>query len=261
MKKIKLVDVHCHLSDPSFEEDRDAVIKRAISTGIVALVSNSESLKDAEEVIKLSEEYKGTVFAAVGVHPTNLLTYNESFEKIREFIISNSKKVVAIGEVGLDYFYGKEEREREVMKLFLKEFSKLSKELDLPMIVHSRSAGKYAIEILKEMEVKKVIMHAFDGRASLASQAAKYGYFFSIPPSIVRSQQKKKLVKAVELENLLLESDAPVLSPDPKERNEPKNVIVSAQEISKIKGVSIEEVAEKTTQNALRLFNFKLVDF
>jgi TatD DNase family protein len=258
MEKTRLIDVHCHLSDPSFEEDRDLVVKRATDIGVVAIVSNSENLKDAVEVIRLSEKYKGIVFAAIGVHPTNLLTCNESFEKIREFIVSNSKKIVAIGEVGLDYFYGKEDKEREVMKLFLKGFAKLSKELDLPIIVHSRSAGKYAIEIMKEMEVKKVILHAFDGKAAFATQAMKYGYFFSIPPSIVRSQQKRKLVKAVKLENLLLESDAPVLSPDPKTRNEPKNVIISAQEISKIKEVSLEEVAEKTTQNALRLFNFDL---
>lgn len=258
MEKVRLIDVHCHLSDPSFEGDRDLVIKRATDVGVIAIVSNSESLKDAVEVIRLSEKYKGLVFAAVGVHPTSVLTCNESFEKIREFIASNSKKIVAIGEVGLDYFYGKEEKERETMKLFLKEFSKLSKELDLPMIIHSRSAGKYAIEIMKEMEVKKVILHAFDGKASFATQAVEYGYFFSIPPSVVRSQQKRKLVKTVKLESLLLESDAPVLSPDPKARNEPKNVVISAQEISRIKGVSLEEVAEKTTQNALRLFNFNL---
>ncbi|MBO3762799.1 MAG: TatD family hydrolase [Thermoproteota archaeon] len=256
MKRIGLVDVHCHISDQSFEEDRDLVIKRATDVDVVAMISNSENLEDAKKVLRISEKYKGIVFAAVGVHPIDLLTYNESFDKIKDFIVSNSKEIVAIGEVGLDYFYGRKEREREVMKLFLKEFSKLSRELDLPIIVHSRSAGKYAIEILKEMEVKRAILHAFDGKVSFAAQAAKYGYFFSIPPSIVRSQQKKKLVKAVKLENILLESDAPVLSPDPKERNEPKNVIISAQEISKVKGVSFEEVVEKTTQNALKLFNF-----
>ncbi|MEM0003164.1 MAG: TatD family hydrolase, partial [Thermoproteota archaeon] len=138
MKRIGLVDVHCHISDQSFEEDRDLVIKRATDVDVVAMISNSENLEDAKKVLRISEKYKGIVFAAVGVHPIDLLTYNESFEKIKDFIVSNSKEIVAIGEVGLDYFYGRKEREREVMKLFLKEFSKLSRELDLPIIVHSR---------------------------------------------------------------------------------------------------------------------------
>lgn len=255
MKKNGLVDVHCHLSDISFNEDRDTIIERALDVGVAFIISNSENLEDSRKVIKLSEKYEGIVFAAIGVHPINLLNNNISFEKVREFVVSNSKKVVAIGEVGLDYFYGKEEKDRGVMRLFLKEFSKLSRELDLPMIVHSRSAGKYAIEILKEMEVEKAVLHAFDGKASTAVQGSKYGYFFSIPPSIVRSQQKRKLVRAIALKNLLLESDAPVLSPNPKERNEPKNIVISAQEISKIKKISFNEIAEETTKNALRVFN------
>jgi len=133
----------------------------------------------------------------------------------------------------------------------------LAIELDLPMVVHSRSVGRITLNLLGEQHARKVVMHAFDGRSSAAIEGARRGYFFSIPPSIVRSQQKRKLARSLPLESLLLETDSPVLSPIPGQRNEPCNVLVSAEEISKIKQIPVEKVIDITTNNARSLFSIE----
>jgi len=120
--------------------------------------------------------------------------------------------------------------------------------------VHSRSAGRHTIAFLRERGARRVLMHAFDGRASAALEGVRAGYFFSIPPSVVRSAQKQKLARQVPLECLLLETDSPVLGPDPAIRNEPQNVTVACRAVADLKGIPPEEVARITTENARRLF-------
>jgi len=137
------------------------------------------------------------------------------------------------------------------------KFIELSEKLGLPIIVHSRSAGRDAINILVEKNARRVLMHAFDGKASYAMKGVEAGFFFSIPPSIVRSPQKQKLAARLPLENLLLESDSPVLGVDPLKRNEPANIVFSLREIARIKKVDLEIVAEETTRNAHRLFGLR----
>jgi TatD DNase family protein len=168
--------------------------------------------------------------------------------------------LVAVGEVGLDRWIVKkaheserpdqEERQRE---LFMR-FVDLAVRLDLPLNVHSRSGGRETIAILLERGASRVQMHAFDGKASTAGPAVEAGYFFSVPPSIVRSRQKQKLVGLLPLSCLLLESDSPVLGPEAGVRNEPANVLLVLRAIGEIKELPREQIAEAVTQNTARLY-------
>ncbi len=144
--------------------------------------------------------------------------------------------------------------QREIFSRFID----LSKELDLPLNVHSRSAGRQTIDLLLERGATRVQLHAFDGRAAKGLAAVEAGYFFSVPPSVIRSAQKQKLVRRLPLDCLLLETDSPVLGPDASQRNEPANVIVSLQAIAQIKGLEEADVAAMLTENTVRLYGKRI---
>ncbi|XP_077416293.1 putative deoxyribonuclease TATDN3 isoform X3 [Vanacampus margaritifer] len=207
--------------------------------------------------------FPGFVFPCLGVHPVQEVSSDQhrsvslqDLDAALPLIDKYKDRLVAIGEVGLDFTprYVSNESDKESQRQVLIRQARLAKELDLPLNVHSRSAGRPTIQLLKEQGVEKVLLHAFDGRPAAAMEGVKAGYFFSIPPSIVRSEQKQKLVKQLPLENLCLETDSPALGPEKQVRNEPKNIVVAAEYISIVKGVSVEEVMQATTRNALRLF-------
>jgi TatD DNase family protein len=173
---------------------------------------------------------------------------------VAAFIRKNCDRLVAIGEVGLDYWLAKEEEEREVQRRIFSLFIDLAIELDLPLNVHSRSAGRHALDLLLEKKAEKVQMHAFDGKISAASPGVDAGFFFSVPPSIVRSRQKQKLVRHLPPTSLLLESDSPVLGPEADKRNEPANIAIAAAVVAELKNVTPEEIVKQTAQNSRRLY-------
>jgi TatD DNase family protein len=247
-----LIDVHAHLGAEDFDADRREVIERARANGIGRIVAVGETLTEAEQNLALAKEYPGAVLAAAGLYPT-LVDLEQATELI-DFIRRSSKRLVAIGEVGLDHWKVQDEKDREIQREIFGRFIKLGVELALPLNVHSRSAGRKAIELLNERNAGSVLMHAFDGRASAALQGVDAGYFFSIPPSVVRSKQKQKLVRQLPLESILLETDSPVLGPTPNERNEPANLLVSLRAVAEIKGLSEEAVAEAVIENQRKLF-------
>jgi TatD DNase family protein len=246
-----LADTHAHMADSAFEADRAEVLTRARSAGVAAVISVSESLADAEKNIELAGMYE-TLWPAAGLNPSTLDT--EVAGEVLSFIRRERGRLRAIGEVGLDHWIVKAEAERELQREIFGKFVDLSLELDLPVNIHSRAAGRYAIEFLLLRDAKRVQLHAFDGKASYALPAVEAGYFFSIPPSIIRSPQKQKLVRQLPLKSLLVETDSPVLGPHREERNEPANVTVSVGAIAEIKGLRRGEVVEAVSRNFKELY-------
>ena len=247
----RIVDAHAHMCDPVFDTDRTEVIRRAQAAGVGAIIAVGEDLSDAKRNIELAANHP-ELKPAAGLYPTHL-DLNKAKEII-SFIRNERNKLVAIGEVGLDYWAIKEESEKELQREIFISFVHLALELDLPLNVHSRSAGRHIVALLLGHNAKKVHLHAFDGKASAALPAVEAGFFFSIPPSIVRSKQKQKLVKQLPLSCMLVETDSPVLGPSPDERNEPANAVISINTIAEIKNISKEEVMETVFENTCRLF-------
>eukprot|EP00795_Rhopilema_esculentum_P003509 gene3509-1895_t len=261
-----MIDVHCHISAEEFASDRELMIQGAQEVGVKAIVAVCEFPKDFSIVLELSTRYPGFIHPCVGAHPV------QEFEKTEEFVRQNAKLLVGIGEVGLDFtpYIIKSPKDKEIQREVFKRQIQLAKDFSLPLNVHSRSAGRPVIDILIQegryapsrhrvlpvaMCAKDVVLHAFDGKPSVAMKGVDAGYFFSVPPSVIRSEQKQRLIKQIPLANLLLETDAPALGPVKQERNEPKNIEISCREISKIKNISVAHVIEETTKNALRLFD------
>lgn len=249
--KTVLIDTHTHLCDPIFDPDRGDVIEHAWAAGVAAIIIVSENLSDAHRNLALTEDHP-MLLPAAGLYPT--VPDLQKADEMLGFITKERSKLFAIGEVGLDYWIVKDTTDRECQREIFKRFIHLSRELDMVLNVHSRSAGRHVISMLLENNAKKVQLHAFDGKASTALPALEAGYFFSIPPSISRSRQKQKLVKQLPLSCLLLETDSPVLGPVPGERNEPANITHVVDAIAEIKNVSKEEVIENAFENTCRLY-------
>ncbi len=252
-----IIDTHAHLCDSAFDVDRADVLSRARTAGVTAVVCVGESLEDALKNLTLAEE-DPLLLPAAGLYPDRF-DLGEA-EALIELIRRERDRLVAVGEVGLDHWIVKrapegqqaelEELQRE---LFLR-FVDLALELDLPLNVHSRSAGRQTIAALLERGAHRVQMHAFDGKASTARPAVEAGYFFSVPPSVVRSRQKQKLIGHLPLSCLLVESDSPVLGPEAGVRNEPANTAAVPRAIAEIKRVPEQQVMEAVARNTARLY-------
>ncbi len=249
---LPLVDAHSHLVDSAFEDDLDEVLERARDVGVGAILTVGETLDDATKNLELARRYPDLLRPCCGLYPTVLDL--EQAEALEQLIRRERARLWAIGEVGLDRWKVQDRADLELQRQIFSRFIDLAIELDLPLNVHSRSAGERTIALLLERGARRVLLHAFDGRVSKARPAVEAGYFFSVPPSVVRSTQKQKLVERLPLSCLLLETDSPVLGADPLARNEPAEVVVSLRAIADIKGVPVPEVARVTTENACRLF-------
>jgi TatD DNase family protein len=245
-----ITDCHCHLD--LLENPGEKMAR----SGIGRFFTSALTDESIERSFRLAEEFPGRVFVTIGVDPTDKETVVD-FEKRLETIEKNKEKIVGIGEVGLDFARTTPE-ERELQKRCFSAFIQLAKKLDLPLIVHSRSAGKYALEQLVSEGTGRAILHAFDGRPFFATEAVRRfpeRFFFSIPPSIVRSEQKVGLVKALPLENLLLESDAPSLGPIAAEPNEPANIELAIGKLCEIKKIGREELLVQIEANVKKAYH------
>jgi len=246
-----IVDTHAHLCAETFSRDLEEVLAASIAAGVGRIVAVGENMADALRNMELAANH-AQIMPAAGLFPTVL--DSEQAGAMYEFIRHHSGQLAAIGEVGLDFWAIQDETGKEHQRDIFAGFIDLALETGLVLNVHSRSAGRHAIDMLLAKGARKVQMHAFDGKAASAMAAVEAGFFFSIPPSIVRSRQKQKLVRNLPLSCLLLESDSPVLGPNPDVRNEPANTVVALEAIAELKRLSIEEVMETVYDNFRRLY-------
>jgi TatD DNase family protein len=239
------IDVHTHLTDPAFKMDQKDVIERS---NCVALINNGYTPENNRQTLELAKMYP-IIKVALGIHPshTQLMTAQEID---KEILFIESQKLMAIGEIGLDYTYSNQQHQRESFRKFLR----LANRKDVPVIVHSRKAEDDVIKILKEENVKKVVLHCFSGKMKLVDQAEKLKYSFSIPPCVLNSEHFQNLVKRVSITHLLTETDAPYLGPVRGQRNEPKFVALAVKKIAEIKDMDEEETKKSIFLNYQRLF-------
>ncbi|KAK3091192.1 hypothetical protein FSP39_017839 [Pinctada imbricata] len=259
---LQYVDCHSHLFDDMFNEDLDKVIEKAKDRNVAAALVCSVTVRDFPKVLYLSEKYQDFVVPCLGIHPVQkdekgeqMCVKHTDISEALSLIEKHKDVIGAVGEIGLDFQprITPTSEEKDVQRAVLKAQVELANKLNIPINVHSRSAGKPTIDALKELKPASVLLHAFDGRPAVAMEGVKEGYFFSIPPSIIRSEQMK-LVKQLPIENIVLETDSPGLGPVKGERNEPSNISVSCDYVAKIKGMKVEDVMKITTMNAIKIF-------
>jgi TatD DNase family protein len=250
-----LIDTHCHLDFPEFNPDREIVIQRAKNEGIGYIINIGSSLEGSKKSLELSRQYS-YIYATAGIHPHEADRFDkQQGEAIKELL--KNPKVVAVGEIGLDYF--KNFSKAENQKLLFLSLVKLAKDFNRPLIIHTRLAEDDTLKILKESMPAKAVVHCFSGDEVFLKKCLNLGFFISFTCNITykKADKLRNLVKITPLERLLLETDAPFLSPEGLrgKRNEPVFVVQLAKEIARIKEVSLEEVARVTTENAKNFFN------
>jgi len=260
---MNLFDSHSHYNDQKFDEDRKEIIEATLSNGVSNFIVAGYSIESSKKAIKIAKEYN-EVYAIVGISPNDLenikseSNISEKISKIEE--IAQGKKVVAIGEIGLDYYWNKDNKEIQ-KKVFIEQI-KLANKLNLPIVIHTRDAFLDTIEILKQNNVnKKGIFHCCPLNQELIKEAIKLGFYISLSGVITFKNAKNadEIINLIPEDKLLIETDSPYLSPEPLRgtRNNSINVKYVAEKIANIKNKSIEEIAELTNQNAKTIFNIK----
>ncbi|MBU5678395.1 MAG: TatD family hydrolase [Candidatus Aenigmatarchaeota archaeon] len=250
-----MIDVHCHLEQEDYEKDRDEVIERC-KKELKAIITSCAHPKDLEKTIEMVKKHEKFVFASVGIHPEYIGEFSEKdVESFIEKIRRNKEFFVAIGEVGLDFNWVKDKELQERQKNMFKTFIDLSKELDLPLVVHSRDAMEETIRILEEKRASKVHLHLF-GEHSFLKNVIKNGWFISIGPIVLRSKKHKKIARDMLLERIMLETDSPWFGFG--KRNDPTSIKDVANKIAEIKKISFDEVWKVCGENAIRFFNLDI---
>ncbi|VAX32539.1 Uncharacterized metal-dependent hydrolase YcfH [hydrothermal vent metagenome] len=248
------IDTHCHLDMADFDPDRDEVIARARDAEIVAIITIGSDLKGSEGAVRIAGEYD-FIYAAVGIHPHDAKDYtSDTAEKIR--VWSGEKKVVAIGETGLDYHY--DHSPRDVQREVFEKQLGLALELDLPVIVHCREAKDDTLKILSGSGISRGVLHCFSGDMDMAERVMAMGLYISFAGTVTFKNAKKlqEIAAVIPDEYLLVETDAPYLSPVPLRgrRNEPSFLLHTARKLAELRDVGFEDIARITTLNAGRLF-------
>ena len=253
------IDTHCHLDYQSFDEDREKVIQRAIQNKVDALITIGTNIETSKLSIKLAEKF-ATVYAAVGIHPNDCKDITESDLELIE-TLSKENKVVAIGEIGLDYYRTYAEKGQQ-QKIFRSQLN-LARKCKLPVIIHNREAFEDLFDILVEEKSSEIkgVLHSFSGSVDFLESILPYNFYFSFTGSVTfKNSNYDDVIEKVPVENILLETDSPFLAPVPfrGKRNEPAYIKYTAEKIAQIKGMNLVELADISSQNAKDLFNIEI---
>lgn len=256
---MELFDTHAHYNDEKFENNREQIIKKTYEQGITRFVCAGYNLKSSREAVDIANKYE-FIYSICGISPNDLEDYNkQNLYEIKE--LAKNKKNVAIGEIGLDYYWNKENKWKQ-KQAFIEQIN-IANELELPIVIHSRDAVKDTIDLLKHNSVnKKGIFHCAQLNKYLIEEGLKLGFYISFagPITFKNSKNAKEIVGIVPVDKILIETDSPYLAPEPVRgtRNDCRNVRYVAEKIAAIKGLSVEDVAKITYENAKRIFGIIL---
>ena len=262
--QMEFFDSHCHLDDERFDEDREKLIAEIKKADITRLVSAGYSVEGSIKGVALSKTYD-YIYTTCGISPNDIPQTEEelwkNIDKIRDLVKENieDKKIVAIGEIGLDYYWEKELQKRELQRqAFIKQIE-MANAFDLPIVIHTREAVMDTLEILKSHTVnKKGVFHCCPLNRELVKEALKLGFYISFagPVTFKNSKNANEIIEMVPNDKMLIETDSPYLAPEPVRgtRNDPRNVKHIAQKIADVKGISLEEIAKLTYNNAKKIF-------
>lgn len=259
---MNLIDSHCHIDGDAFDEDRDDVVERAREAGVSAMLNigtgdpNSDDFKKA---VAVAEKYDN-VYASVGVHPHDAKLYDDAAEKHLIGLVKSSNKVIAWGEIGLDFYYDHSPRETQI-DVFRRQI-RTARELALPIIIHSRDADDETVQVLREecsdSNFRGGIMHCFGGTPKMAEETLELNFLISFAGNVTfkKAENLRDSARVVPLERMLVETDCPFLTPIPHrgKRNEPAYVVHTANFLAEVKGERPDVVAELTTRNFLDFF-------
>ncbi|MBQ9266847.1 MAG: TatD family hydrolase [Clostridia bacterium] len=253
---MRLFDSHAHFNDVAFQEDRDAVIQRCFDSGVEKTVVIGYSEHTSEEALAIAKQYDG-LYATVGAHPDEC---NGEIDLSFVSKLAKDEKVVAIGEIGLDYHYETTRKEPQA-KYFIEQI-KIANELGLPVSIHSRDADMDMLKILKENPIEKgFVMHCFSSSSEIAKEVLKLGGYISLAGTVTFKNARGLLevAKMVPQDKLLIETDSPYLAPEPFRgtRNDPSLIINTARKIADLRETTLEEIAEATYQNAMKFYGIK----
>ena len=260
---MELFDSHAHYNDEKFDEDREEVIKRIYESGVTKLINAGYSVNSSIKALEIAKKYNW-MYTISGVSPNDIenneIALEKQLKELEEFINSEkaSKKILAVGEIGLDYYWNSENKELQ-KKAFIEQI-KIANKNQLPIVIHTREAVMDTIEILKSYEVeRKGVFHCCPLNRELVKEALKLGFYISFagPITFKNSKNANEIIEMVPLDRILIETDSPYLSPEPNrgKRNDSRNVKFIAERIANVKQLKIEEIAKITYENTSRVFN------
>ena len=254
---IELVDTHTHLNDAKFAGEEQAAIERANLAGVTKIINMGDTMASSTKAVNLARQYDG-VFAGVGIHPEEAYEMTQQDDDVLA-AFATEPKVVAIGEIGLDYYWEKDEAKRLLQqRIFIRQLD-LARNLHLPVCVHDREAHGDTMAILKkEGQGISGVMHCFSGSMEMAQELLKIGWYIGVdgPLTFKNAAKLPAIVKSFPLERILLETDAPYMAPVPMrgKRNEPAFIRYIGEKVAEIKGITLSEVAKQTSENAMELY-------